>query len=252
MPVAGRALFLLTALRAAAVLPPDMLEPLPHSGSALVALHRAAYAGSNEAALALADRFFTGRGVEPHCHLGLSFALRAAEAVSAEVESEVRYTVVAPPDLRDKWMDAALAGLPDDPDNAPEVVAMDEDMALRGNLDAQRRMAYRRLMGQGVPRDLGGAYADFAAAAAQGDAYAIYNVGFMHLQGMHVAQNSSMARDMFELSAAKNLSAGYNGLGVLYWGGGPSIPRNMTKALEYFRLGAEQGSPDCLFNLGTM
>ena len=44
---------------------------------------------------------------------------------------------------------------------------MDEDLALRGNPDAIRRMAYRRLMGRGMPADPAGAWHDFQAAAAQ-------------------------------------------------------------------------------------
>ena len=44
---------------------------------------------------------------------------------------------------------------------------LDEDRVLRGDLDAQRRMAHRRLMGSGMAADLPGAWADFQAAAAQ-------------------------------------------------------------------------------------
>lgn len=109
----------------------------------ILSLHRAAEAGNQEATLALADRFFSGRGVQASCPVGLSYALQAAAAVAAEVEAEVRYTVVSPPELRERWADANVAAMPEDPDNAPEVVAMDEDLALRGNADAQRRMAYR-------------------------------------------------------------------------------------------------------------
>ena len=32
----------------------------------------------------------------------------------------------------------------EDAENSAQVIAMEEDMALRGNVDAQRRVAYRR------------------------------------------------------------------------------------------------------------
>ncbi len=43
-------------------------------------------------------------------------------------------------------------------------------------------MAYRRLVGRGIEADPEGAFHDFQAAAAQGDPYAIFNVGYMHLR----------------------------------------------------------------------
>lgn len=51
-----------------------------------------------------------------------------------------------------------------------------------GNPDAQRRMAYRRLVGRGMEADPEGAFHDFQAAAAQGDPYAIFNIGYMYLR----------------------------------------------------------------------
>lgn len=110
----------------------------------------------------------------------------------------------------------------------------------------------RRLLGQGVPRDLEGAFHDFNAAAQQGDVYAIFNVGYMYMRGMHVAANLTAASDHFQRAAAKNFSAGYNGLGVLYWLGGPGIERNLSRAFQLFELGAAGGNADCLYNLATM
>jgi TPR repeat protein len=59
---------------------------------------------------------------------------------------------------------------------------MEEDMALRGNLDAQRNVAYRRLLGRGIEADPEGAYRHFEAAAQHGDGYSIFNLGWMHLK----------------------------------------------------------------------
>lgn len=68
-------------------------------------------------------------------------------------------------------------------------------LARRGNADAQRRMAYRRLVGRGIEADPEGAFHDFQAAAAQGDPYAIFNVGYMHLRvGVGQGQVTALVR----------------------------------------------------------
>ncbi len=78
-------------------------------------------------------------------------------------------------------------------------------------------------MGRGIEADPEGAFHDFQAGAARGDAYALFNLGFMYLRGLFVKQNYSEAHHYFEKSAKGGLPAGYNGLGVLQvcaWGGG--------------------------------
>ena len=83
---------------------------------------------------------------------------------------------VSPMDLRERWMDTRyISG--EDAENAEHLVQMEEDMALRGNVDAQRRVAYRRLLGRGMDADPEGAYHDFVAGAQQGDPNAIFNLG---------------------------------------------------------------------------
>lgn len=102
-------------------------------------------------------------------------------------------------------------------------------------------MAYRRLVGQGMEADPEGAFHDFQAAAAQGDAFSIFNLGgrgwtgacthlgacissvhavwcgvlhpgYMYLRGLGpAAQNSTEARVYFEQSAEKGMAAGWNG-----------------------------------------
>ena len=49
-----------------------------------------------------------------------------------------------------------------------------------------------------------GAFHDFQAAAQQGDAYAIFNLGYMYLRGLHVPVNYTVAKDYFEKAVAKN------------------------------------------------
>jgi hypothetical protein len=91
---AARSGFLLAALANTRLFP----ELLPSSSEQeLQWLQVAAQAGSVDAQLALADRFMTGRGVEPDCEHGIYYLKLAAAQVVTQVEkvraSGVRYWV---------------------------------------------------------------------------------------------------------------------------------------------------------------
>lgn len=66
--------------------------------------------------------------------------------------------------------------------DAEEVLEMETDAALKGDPFAQRRLGYRRLIGRGLQHDPEAAYNDFQAAARAGDAYALFNLGYMYTQ----------------------------------------------------------------------
>ena len=137
---------------------------------------------------------------------------------------------LAPMDLRDRWMDRRYVSS-EDAENSEQIVAMEEDLALRGNVAAQRRVAYRRLVGRGMEADPAGAYHDFAAAAQQGDPHAIFNLGYMHLLGLHVPVNHTIAMRHFTQSAAMNVSAAWGAIGTMYWVG-QGVEQNHTAAFE--------------------
>jgi hypothetical protein len=92
---------------------------------------------------------------------------------------------------------------------------------------------------------------DFAAAARLGDPYAMFNLGYMHLKGIQVPQNTSQAVNYFQQAAARGLAAGHNGLGVLAFHG-QGMARDLAAAKEHFEAGAAQGSADSMYNLGGM
>lgn len=246
---ASSALFTVAALQAVGVFPDDLPRD---TASTLVLLHKAAEGGSIEAHLALTDRFFMGRGVEQNCDLGLKYAKLAAELVSVDLEKTAsRFSApLLPLKLRDKWMDPNYIA-PIDNENAAHVLQYEEDLAMRGNVEAQRRMAYRRLMGRGVEADPEGAYHDFLAGAQQGDSFALFNLGYMYLRGMFVSQNYTAARDYFEQAAEKGLASGYNGVGVMDWNG-QGAPANLTAARLAFEKGAKLNNSDCFYNLGIL
>ncbi|KAG2449087.1 hypothetical protein HYH02_005836 [Chlamydomonas schloesseri] len=217
----------------------------------MVGLHQAAQAGSLEALMALADRHSQGVGAPASCPRGMHFAKVAAVYLLAEVEKEQRYAApLMPVSLRDRHADGGYVAA-EDAENGADVISLEEDMAMRGNPDAQRRMAYRRLVGRGMEADPEGAFHDFQAAAAQGDPYAIFNIGYMYLRGLFLPQNYTAAKEQFEQAAAKGLSSAYNGLGVLAWNG-QGMPANLTAAREAFERGAALNNSDALYNLATM
>jgi TPR repeat protein len=79
----------------------------------------------------------------------------------------------------------------------------------------------------------------------------MFNLGYMHLKGIHVRQNTSQAVYYFQQAASRGLAAGHNGLGVLAFHG-QGVQRDLAAAKAHFEAGAAQGSADSMYNLGGM
>ena len=63
--------------------------------------------------------------------------------------------------------------------------------------------------------DAAGALQQLQEAAAHGDPYATFNLGYMHMKGMGTPPNATAAQVNFELAARHDIPSAYNGLGVL-------------------------------------
>ena len=95
----------------------------------------------------------------------------------------------------------------------------------RGDVEAHRQLGYRMLVGQGMARDLAGAVRELGIAAEGGDAFAMFNLGFMHVRGMGVPVNLTRAREV------RTARGGGWAVGLGWRGGGmPSLrhPRLST------------------------
>ena len=92
----------------------------------------------------------------------------------------------------------------------------------------------------------------FQAAAAQGDGYAVFNVGYMHMKGIGTARNATAAVQHYKLAHAAGVASAYNGLGVLYFSGESDRGVDYAAARRAFQKGAALGDPDSIFNLGTI
>ena len=244
--VGSNALFILAALSATGVLSP---EALPwDEGYAATAFAHAASSANRDSFLALGDRLVHGHG---DCNAGLPWLRTAADEALASAESAAHHTVPKEPlRLRDRLRDGSWK--PEAGDEVSEQqLQMEEDLAARGVPEAQRHLGYRQLLGRGVPADPAAAAAAFAEAAAAGDEYAQFNWGFLKMRGLDGEKNYTLARLLFEASAAQELPAAFNGLGVLHFNGW-GVPRNYTAAKLAFEAGAERGDPDANYNLGML
>ena len=242
----GDALFVIAALAFTGVLPP---EDMPwHPAWADSTMRQLASIGNLEASLAVGSTLVHGRGedVRPNCEAGLPFLRAAADEVLRRAEGSADHTVPQEPvRLRERVRDGAWAARV--AEGSDPQLRMEEDLAARGVPEAQRHMGYRRLLGRGVPADEAAAAAAFEAAAANGDEFAMFNRGLMHMR----AGNYTQASALFQKAADKNLPAAFNGIGVLAFNGW-GTPRNLTAARLAFEEGAARGDPDAHYNRGML
>lgn len=100
--------------------------------------------------------------------------------------------------------------------------------------------------------DAAAALQQLQEAAAQGDPYATFNLGYMHMKGMGTEANATAARANFEIAARAGIPSAYNGLGVLQYEGRAGAPVDYVAARQAFETGAILGDPDAMFNLATI
>jgi len=245
----GDAAFLLAALAASGIAAPGV--PLNDS-LAVRALHQSALTGSVSAHAALADRYLRGRVVPEDCWGGLEhLKIFANSAIQLTEETGDFQPPLPTVRFRDRWLDPNYVDA-HEMENGEDQVEMEEDMARRGSAEAQRHLGFRRLLGQGMEANPEHAMREFQAAAAEGDPYAMFNLGYMNLQGLGVpAQNFEAAQRWFHEAAEAGLPAAANGIGVMHFNG-QGIVQNFTAARLAFENGAHGGDADSMFNLGTI
>ena len=100
--------------------------------------------------------------------------------------------------------------------------------------------------------DAAAALQQLQEAAAHGDPYATFNLGYMHMKGMGTPPNATAAQVNFEIAARHNIPSAYNALGVLHYEGQAGAPVDYVAARQAFETGAQLGDPDAMFNLATM
>ena len=119
----------------------------------------------------------------------------------------------------------------------------------QGNVEAQVRLGFSHLSGEGVPQRLTAEVEWYRAAADQGDAEAQNNLGTMYERGNGVAQSLTTAVEWYRKAADQGHAEALNSLGLMY-GHGKGVAQSHTLALEVFRKAANQGHAEALNNLG--
>ncbi|MBR0202831.1 MAG: toll/interleukin-1 receptor domain-containing protein [Synergistaceae bacterium] len=115
--------------------------------------------------------------------------------------------------------------------------------AAQGNANAQNNIGYMYLHGLGVKQDYVKAMEWYQKSAAQNHAAAQINIGYMYRHGLGVKQDYAKAAEWFEKAALnKNESAQFN-LGLMYLNG-LGVPQSNEKAIEWLKKAAEQGDED--------
>ncbi|CAD7697727.1 unnamed protein product [Ostreobium quekettii] len=219
---------------------------VPHSDNLTIhALLAAAKAGSRNAKLALADRYFTGRGVDSSCSKGMLYAIDVAEDLIRETEEKGEYDIpLAPIDLRMGWMDGSYVSTADI-ESALEQMAYEDDVELRGNANARRYLSYRTVVGMRLDDDPTEALRAFKVLAKEGDELAEFNLGFMYFRGIAVSVDYGKAFEHWERAAAQGHLGAYYHLGLMRLHG-YGVEKDFQEAKAFFEKCAKGEYPDCV------
>ncbi len=123
--------------------------------------------------------------------------------------------------------------------------------AAQGNAGAQINLGWMYANGQGVPRDYAKALYWARKAAAQGGAWAQSNLGLMYDRGQGIPQDHTKAAYWYRKAAAQGNADAQFTLGLMY-DKGHDVPQDYAKALYWFRKAAAQGDAWAQYNLGLM
>jgi len=167
--------------------------------------------------------------------------------------------------------------------NRAKAVDHDQDMlqywqhaADSGDQNAQLALGQLHYFGaRGVQRDLQRAREYYQAAADAGVPAAMSNLGQMYAQGIGIDKNNETALKYYRLAAAKVCTlpcnvhcavliscvcgvvctqgdpSAHNGLGFMYMNG-RGVTQDYKTALRHFKIAAEHGNADSMYNLGVL
>jgi len=131
-----------------------------------------------------------------------------------------------------------------------EQVRKDRDAELRAynHLGAERGEGEVLLI---VPRDYTQVVMSYQKVAAQGDAWAQYNLGGMYAEGKGVPQDYTQAVAWYRKAADQSNVKAQHNLGWMY-AEGKGVPQDYTQAVMWYRKAAEQGYAWAQYSLGGM
>lgn len=119
-----------------------------------------------------------------------------------------------------------------------------------GNADSQRDLGVR-LWNDMQMYSL--AFIYFKKSSDQGDPYSAYNLANLYYNGYGITQNYEKALELYKSAAEQDLPVALFELGCAYENGFHGIvSKDLSKAAEYYKKGAELGDVDCKNSLAAM
>ncbi len=125
-------------------------------------------------------------------------------------------------------------------------------LADEGDLRAIKGLAYMRLNPDEDRYDPNMAAELLQKAADAGDPEAMFELARLFEQGIGVKQDVAKALELFKLSANDDFADAINDLGFLYFQGGLGISRDPKKAISYFERAARLRHPEAMFNFAAL
>lgn len=89
-------------------------------------------------------------------------------------------------------------------------------------------------------------------AAAAGEAEAEFELAKIYERGLGVAPDAKRALELYQAAADQGYADALNDLGFLHFQGGLGLPPDQAKGIDYFRRAADQRHPEAMFNMAGM
>jgi TPR repeat protein len=118
-----------------------------------------------------------------------------------------------------------------------------QQAAAQGNAEAQNNLGFLYAKGSGVPEDYIQAEKWYEKAAAQGNAEAQNRLGVLYDMGQGVPQNYAKARQWYEKAAAQGDAWAPLSLGLLYRDG-HGVQGSLVRAYMWFSIAAARSTDD--------
>jgi TPR repeat protein len=92
----------------------------------------------------------------------------------------------------------------------------------------------------------------YVLGASNGDANCMYTLGYFYAEGIGVKQDYGVAQTWYQRSADRGNKVALYNIGLLYWRGGPGIPRNVQEAISRLRQAADGGFNTAAWMIGRI
>ena len=125
-------------------------------------------------------------------------------------------------------------------------------LARQGDTRSMMGMAYMRLNAEDDRYDPNTAAEYLQRAADAGSAEAQFELAQLYEKGLGVDQDLDRAYDLFKAAADQGFADALNDLGFIDYQGGLNVVPDQKRGLEYFQKAADQRHPQAMFNVAAL